>query len=146
MKAKHHSPTNDLSTGSIDLFEGDEFIARLTIIRANPKGDDVKRYFQYCHRIIEQVLAQINDGRRYATWSQYQGVVPAVGSQYRHYKGAVYEVTGLSTCTETKAARVLYRGLDSVYKKEWDRPLEMWFEPIDDAGTQRFTLLPTTVS
>lgn len=141
MKAMHHNPSNDLSTGSIDLFEGDQFVARMTIIRANPKGEDVSNYFKYCHRIVERTLNQINAGRAHATWSEYSGPVPAVGRQYRHYKGAVYEVTGLSVCSETKAARVLYREANSPYHHQWDRPLDMWFEPVDEKGTTRFTLV-----
>jgi hypothetical protein len=141
MKAQHHDTNNDLSTGSIDLFEGDEFVARLTIIRANPKGDDIKNYFRFCKRIIDKVLGQINGGRQHATWNQYTGPVPAVGRQYRHYKGHVYEVTGLSVCSETMAARVLYREPNSIYNYQWDRPLDMWFEPIDAKGTTRFTLV-----
>lgn len=142
MRAEHHEVRDDLSTGSINVIDDDGlFIARLTVIRTNPKGQDVNNYYKYLHRICEGFLAQFNAGRPHLTWEQYTGDVPAIGQHFRHFKGNLYVVTGYGVCSETRAAKVFYRPVpvkDGMTAE--DRPLDMWFEVIDDKGTTRFTL------
>jgi len=50
---------------------------------------------------------------------------------YRHYKGKIYEVTGIATHSETLEKLVVYK---ATYQKEgenlWVRPLSMFTEEI----------------
>ena len=53
--------------------------------------------------------------------------------KYRHYKGNVYNVLGVSTHSETQEKLVVYRPL---YGEEalWVRPLQMFNESIEIEG------------
>ena len=44
---------------------------------------------------------------------------------YRHYKGGVYEVIGMSIHTETEEELVLYRDIDG---NLWSRPVDIFIE------------------
>jgi hypothetical protein len=64
-----------------------------------------------------------------------------IGKIYKHYKGGLYIVVGISCHTETKETLVIYKdlkieGLD----KTWARPIEMFEEilEIDDKKVHRF--------
>ncbi|MCD6067028.1 MAG: hypothetical protein K0S33_1854 [Bacteroidetes bacterium] len=54
---------------------------------------------------------------------------------YKHYKGKLYEVTGIATHSETLEKLVVYKAL---YQEEgqnlWARPLEMFMEEINVNG------------
>ncbi|HVJ37250.1 MAG TPA: DUF1653 domain-containing protein [Stenotrophomonas sp.] len=56
--------------------------------------------------------------------------------RYRHFKGGLYEVTGLARCSETLAPMVVYRAL---YGEGglWVRPLAMFVEVIHAEGSAR---------
>lgn len=60
---------------------------------------------------------------------------------YRHYKGPLYEVTGVAHHSESEEALVVYRALYGDYGL-WVRPLEMFCESVDVEGvtTPRFAL------
>lgn len=51
--------------------------------------------------------------------------MPEIGSQYRHYKGAVYTVYALATCVDTKEEMVVY---GSGNGKVWVREAADWDE------------------
>ncbi|MBV1883225.1 MAG: DUF1653 domain-containing protein [Pseudomonadales bacterium] len=53
--------------------------------------------------------------------------------KYKHYKGNVYDVLGVSTHSETLEKLVVYRPL---YGEEalWVRPLQMFIESIEVGG------------
>jgi hypothetical protein len=63
--------------------------------------------------------------------------------QYRHYKGGLYEVTGVVRHSESLAPLVLYRPLynDSGW---WVRPFEMFVGDVemDGRATPRFAWVP----
>ena len=52
---------------------------------------------------------------------------------YRHYKGNVYEVTGMARHSETLEDMVIYRPLDGE-GEAWVRPASMWSDPIEVDG------------
>lgn len=56
--------------------------------------------------------------------------------RYRHYKGGLYEVTGVARHSETHEALVVYRPL---YDETgwWVRPHAMFFEEVDVAGVRQ---------
>lgn len=62
---------------------------------------------------------------------------------YRHYKGKLYDVIGVATHSETGERLVVYR---PQYGERglWVRPLGMFTETVDVAGTRRprFERLP----
>lgn len=70
---------------------------------------------------------------------------PIAPGVYRHYKGKLYFVLGLSKNTETGEVCVVYRPL---YETDWPqlvhRPLAMFIEEIDVDGRRmkRFEPLP----
>ncbi|MCP1659445.1 DUF1653 domain-containing protein [Neisseria perflava] len=49
---------------------------------------------------------------------------------YRHYKGNLYEVTGLARHSETEEAMVVYRALYGDYGL-WVRPAAMFAEEVE---------------
>jgi len=61
---------------------------------------------------------------------------------YRHYKGNLYEVTGIANHSETLEKMVIYKAL---YGKgeTWVRPLCMWNDDITigEKTVKRFTLI-----
>jgi hypothetical protein len=61
---------------------------------------------------------------------------------YRHYKGALYEVLGTATHSETEEALVMYRALYGDYGL-WARPRDMFMEQVSQQGENipRFALL-----
>ncbi len=64
-------------------------------------------------------------------------VIPGI---YKHYKGNHYLTLGLATHTETGETMVVYRALyDELHV--WCRPVKMWDEIVDGAGTKRFQLV-----
>lgn len=56
--------------------------------------------------------------------------------RYRHFKGGLYEVTGVARCSETLTAMVVYRAL---YGEGglWVRPLAMFVEEVEAEGRRR---------
>ena len=67
--------------------------------------------------------------------------VPAI---YRHYKGQLYEVSGLAQHSETEEWMVVYRALYGSYGL-WVRPAAMFAETVTHEGRQvpRFSLVQT---
>mgnify|MGYP001036170821 CR=1 FL=1 len=67
--------------------------------------------------------------------------VPAI---YRHYKGQLYEVSGLAQHSETEEWMVVYRALYGSYGL-WVRPAAMFAETVTHEGEQvpRFSLVQT---
>ncbi|MDO4248769.1 MAG: DUF1653 domain-containing protein [Neisseria sp.] len=61
---------------------------------------------------------------------------------YRHYKGLLYEVSGLARHSETEEWLVVYRALYGEYGL-WVRPLPMFSEQVEYQGTftPRFQLV-----
>jgi hypothetical protein len=61
---------------------------------------------------------------------------------YRHYKGALYEVLGTATHSETEEALVMYRALYGEYGL-WARPQTMFQEQVNHHGSTvaRFALV-----
>ena len=61
--------------------------------------------------------------------------------RYRHFKGAVYVVTGVALHSETEEPHVVYHREDS--PELWVRPAAMWNERVvrDDYDGPRFTPL-----
>ena len=53
--------------------------------------------------------------------------------RYRHFKGNMYQVTGVATHSETLEPMVVYRAL---YGEGglWVRPLSMWNETVEHEG------------
>jgi hypothetical protein len=61
---------------------------------------------------------------------------------YKHYKGAIYEVHGLSVRESTGEWEVLYRSVKTGIP--FHRPVGEWFEQVAGGGQakqQRFTLI-----
>ncbi|MCP1312967.1 MULTISPECIES: DUF1653 domain-containing protein [unclassified Halomonas] len=67
-------------------------------------------------------------------------MTPAPGI-YRHYKGALYEVTGIAHHSESEEPLVVYRALYGDYGL-WVRPLAMFMESVSVDGREqpRFAL------
>ncbi|MCB8889060.1 DUF1653 domain-containing protein [Vreelandella malpeensis] len=67
-------------------------------------------------------------------------MTPAPGI-YRHYKGALYEVTGTALHSESEEPLVVYRALYGDYGL-WVRPLAMFMESVSVDGQHqlRFAL------
>lgn len=67
-------------------------------------------------------------------------MTPAPGI-YRHYKGALYEVTGTAHHSESEEPLVVYRALYGDYGL-WVRPLAMFMESVSVDGREqpRFAL------
>lgn len=61
---------------------------------------------------------------------------------YRHYKGHLYEVTGIARHSETEEALVVYRALYGEYGL-WVRPAAMFTETVEINGepVPRFALV-----
>ncbi len=53
---------------------------------------------------------------------------------YRHFKGGLYEVSGLVRHSETEEWLVLYRPCSPENAQWWVRPLEMFVEKIEREG------------
>lgn len=62
--------------------------------------------------------------------------------RYRHFKGAVYLVTGTALHSETEEPLVVYHREGSA--QLWVRPVAMWLEPVERDGYSgpRFAPLP----
>ena len=60
---------------------------------------------------------------------------------YRHYKGNLYEVTGMAKHSETVEDMVIYKALYGA-RETWVRPAYMWDEVVEVDGKQmkRFAL------
>jgi hypothetical protein len=55
--------------------------------------------------------------------------------KYKHYKGTVYTVIAVGTCTETEHDMAIYieeNDLDEEHWKIWVRPASMFFETVDN--------------
>ena len=65
---------------------------------------------------------------------------PQINQRYRHYKGGLYRVEGIVSHSEDLSLLVLYRSLKEPERLSV-RPLSMWFEWVEAAGTERFVLL-----
>ena len=61
---------------------------------------------------------------------------------YRHYKGSLYEVSGLARHSETEDWMVVYRALYGEYGL-WVRPFTMFSEQVEHQGAfmPRFQLI-----
>ncbi len=61
---------------------------------------------------------------------------------YRHYRGTLYCVTGVSLCSETLQPTVDYYPVDAPEQK-WHRPFEMFLETVEVDGktVPRFVLV-----
>lgn len=64
------------------------------------------------------------------------------GDLFRHYKGAHYKVTNVSTHTETLEQLVVYHNIDKP-NESWARPLDMFNDCmiIDNKYQLRFVLI-----
>lgn len=65
---------------------------------------------------------------------------------YRHYKGKLYEVTGVARHSETLEEMVVYKALYQLEGQNlWVRPLTMFIETVEMDGKQvkRFELIET---
>ena len=62
--------------------------------------------------------------------------------KYRHFKGNLYEVTGLAKNSETLEDMVVYRALYGDCEL-WVRPASMWNETVERDGVtyKRFTYI-----
>ena len=62
--------------------------------------------------------------------------------KYRHYKGGLYEVIGLSKHSETLEDLVIYKSLGT-NKFLWVRPIKMWDDIVDydNKKVRRFTYI-----
>ena len=58
------------------------------------------------------------------------GLKPGV---YRHFKGKLYELTGVATHSETLEPMVVYRQLYGE-RKLWVRPAAMWTQHVERDG------------
>jgi hypothetical protein len=69
--------------------------------------------------------------------------LPPTGARYRHYKGGLYEVTGVARHSETGEMLVVYRPQYGE-RALWVRPLAMFMETVEIDGQTipRFTRLP----
>lgn len=56
-----------------------------------------------------------------------------MGEIYRHYKGDIYNVTGMGKHTETQEDLVFYEDTSG---RKWARPLKMFMEKIEINGTE----------
>jgi len=54
------------------------------------------------------------------------GILPG---KYRHFKGKMYEVTGIARHSETEEPMVVYRALYGDFGT-WVRPADMWNETV----------------
>ena len=61
-----------------------------------------------------------------------------LGKTYKHFKGNLYKTVAIVKHSETCEDMVLYESLRN--GTLWVRPINMWNEIVDDAGTKRFTL------
>ena len=52
------------------------------------------------------------------------------GSQYRHFKGALYVCVAIAQHTETEEVLVVYKREDKS-GRVWARPLSMWDEEVE---------------
>jgi len=65
---------------------------------------------------------------------------PKVNGIYKHYKGGLYEVITLATCTDRKIPVVVYRS--TLFGTVYTRDLNEWFQSVnreelyDDTGKQ----------
>jgi len=68
--------------------------------------------------------------------------------RYRHYKGNLYEVTGLARHSEDLSVLVLYRPIDASGRPTtdsfWVRPHAMWSELVVHAGITQTRFTPVT--
>ena len=62
--------------------------------------------------------------------------------KYKHYKGNLYEVVGISIHSETLEEMVVYKALYGD-EKLWVRPSKMWFDDVevDNKTVKRFTYI-----
>lgn len=65
-----------------------------------------------------------------------------LGGRYRHYKGSLYDVSGIGQHTENQEACVIYHPTDET-KRTWLRPINSFLEPVTvaDTITPRFQLI-----
>lgn len=56
---------------------------------------------------------------------------------YRHYKGAMYEVIGVSLDTETLLPHVMYRPTAPSRVSYWTRPYAMFIEMVEVDGIKK---------
>ena len=65
----------------------------------------------------------------------------AAPGRYRHFKGAVYVVTGVALHSETEEPLVVYHAEGS--SQLWARPASMWAERVERDGYDgpRFSLI-----
>ena len=68
--------------------------------------------------------------------------------RYRHYKGNLYEVTGLARHSEDLSVLVLYRPIDAAGRPAtdsfWVRPHAMWSERVSHGGVMQLRFAPVT--
>ena len=62
---------------------------------------------------------------------------PEINAIYDHYKGGRYKVITLAKHTETDEILVIYKSIH--FGTIYDRPLEQWFNTIEQTNQQRFT-------
>ena len=65
---------------------------------------------------------------------------PRIGEIYRHFKGNLYQITGIATHSETREKMVVYQALygDNLI---WVRPYEIFFSKVtlqDGSEVKRF--------
>jgi cyclomaltodextrinase len=62
---------------------------------------------------------------------------PEINAIYDHYKGGRYKVITLAKHTETDEILVIYKSIH--FGTIYARPLEQWFNTIEQTNQQRFT-------
>lgn len=88
--------------------------------------------------ILKKMNAAFNPEKRTISQDQENELLGKikVGAFYRHFKGGLYQVTGIARHTESMEMLVIYEDVEN-YGKIWARPIEMFCD-MDD-GTPRFT-------
>jgi hypothetical protein len=73
--------------------------------------------------------------------SDSRGVHIIAGQRYKHFKGAVYEIVGVATHTETEEGMVIYRDVQT--ERMFARPLSSFLRAavLDEEEVPRFVLI-----
>ena len=52
-----------------------------------------------------------------------------IGARYKHFKGGIYKVINIATCSETQEEYVVYKSEET--NKVWIRPYKMFCQKVD---------------
>lgn len=132
MKAKHEG-AGQFTNGVLKIYSDDgEEIATLTVAGL-ANITEISKWRDTSVKIQQAIAAAINAYREPVTTGL---LLPSPNRLFRHYKGGVYEVRGISYCSETLEPRVQYFD-HAVPEKEWSRPAYMWYQRVG-TGEPRF--------